>query len=57
MDAYSGEVGHPFRTIPAACSGRSRPSVPIDSGHSFRMMSATFSEQSDAVFYFTNYPV
>jgi len=30
-----------FRTIPAADSGRSRPPIPIDSGHRFRRKPAT----------------
>jgi hypothetical protein len=32
-----------FRTIPAADSGRSRPPIPIDSGHRFRTKPATHS--------------
>ena len=32
-----------FRTIPAGDSGRSRPPIPIDSGHRFRRKPATHS--------------
>jgi hypothetical protein len=31
--AYSGDSGHPFRSIPATYSDLFRPAVPGDSGH------------------------
>jgi excisionase family DNA binding protein len=31
--AYSGDIGHRFRLIPAIRSGSFRPAVPGDSGH------------------------
>ncbi len=31
--AYSGDSGHPIRSIPATCSDPFRPAVPEDSGH------------------------
>jgi len=33
MVAYSGDSGHPFRSIPATYSESFRPAVPEDSGH------------------------
>jgi hypothetical protein len=39
--AYSGEIGHLFQWIPATCSGRFRPDVPVESGHRFRGIPAT----------------
>ena len=42
--AYSGEVGHPFRTKSTTCSGRSRPPIPDDLDHPFRAKSAICSD-------------
>jgi len=33
LHAYSGDSGHPFRSIPATCSDPFRPPIPGDSGH------------------------
>jgi len=41
LNAYSGDSGHPFRSIPATCSDPFRPPVPIHSGHPFRRIPAT----------------
>jgi hypothetical protein len=46
--AYSGDIGHRFRFIPATGSDSFRPLVPIHSGRQFRGNPAAPSERSDA---------
>ena len=44
LNAYSDQIGHLFRTIPATYSEAFRPPVPSHSGHPFRVIPATRSQ-------------